>query len=67
METENNSVKRLYRSVDERLLAGVCGGLSDYFGIDPVIFRLVFIILAISGGSGILLYLLFWLIVPRQP
>ncbi len=67
METENNSVKRLYRSVDERLLAGVCGGLSDYFGIDPVIFRLVFIILTISGGSGILLYLLFWLIVPRQP
>ena len=52
--------------MDNRLLAGVCSGLGEYFEIDPIIIRIIWIILII-GGYGILLYLLFWLIVPRKP
>ena len=67
MEVEGKvSSKRLYRSIDNRLLAGVCSGLGEYFEIDPVIIRIIWIILII-GGYGILLYLLFWLIIPRKP
>lgn len=67
MEVEGKvSSKRLYRSMDNRLLAGVCSGLGEYFEIDPVIIRIIWIILII-GGYGILLYLLFWLIIPRKP
>ncbi|NQT33735.1 PspC domain-containing protein [bacterium] len=67
MEVEGKvSSKRLYRSMDNRLLAGVCSGLGEYFEIDPVIIRIIWIILGI-GGYGILLYMLFWLIIPRKP
>lgn len=60
-----DSVKRrLYRDVDNRLLGGVAAGLGAYFGIDPVIFRLLFVALVFAGGFGIALYLLFWLIIP---
>ncbi|MFP3881308.1 MAG: PspC domain-containing protein [Actinomycetota bacterium] len=59
--------KRLYRSRTEKILGGVCGGLGDYFAIDPVWFRIGFVVLALGGGSGILIYLLMWLIVPEQP
>ena len=64
---EKTTIKRLYRSRDDRVIAGVCGGLGEHFGIDPVILRLAWIVLAIFGGSGILLYLLAWMLVPRQP
>ncbi len=60
-------MKRLYRSEDERIVAGVCGGVGEYFDIDPVIVRIAWIILTVAGGSGILLYILAWLIVPSQP
>ena len=56
----------MYRSQDERIIAGVCGGLGVYFGMDPVIIRLVMVILALTGGYGIMLYILFWLVVPRE-
>lgn len=59
--------RRLYRSNSERVIAGVCGGLGDYFAIDPVWFRIGFVVLALGGGSGILIYLLMWLIVQPQP
>lgn len=60
-------VKRLYRSQRDRMLAGVCGGLADYFGIDPAIIRLLFVFLALAGGPGVLVYLVFWLVVPCEP
>jgi phage shock protein C len=68
METQRKSnIRRLYRSRDDRVLAGVCGGLGEYFTIDPVIIRIVWIVLTFAGGAGLLLYLLAWLLIPRQP
>jgi len=57
-------MKRLHRSMQERKLAGVCGGLGEYFELDPVLFRAAFVVLAFAGGLGILLYLALWLVVP---
>jgi len=68
MEFEDKpSYKKLYRSEDDRIIAGVCGGLGEHFVIDPVILRILMVILVFSGGPGIILYLLFWLFIPRQP
>ncbi|MBU1356917.1 MAG: PspC domain-containing protein [Candidatus Edwardsbacteria bacterium] len=58
--------KRLYRSGKDRVVGGVCGGLADYFDIDPLLIRIIFIILALSGGLGVLIYLAAWLIIPGQ-
>lgn len=58
--------KTLRRSRNNRVLLGICGGLGEFFGINPIWFRLGFIIAAIPGGlPGILLYLLLWLIIPK--
>jgi phage shock protein PspC (stress-responsive transcriptional regulator) len=57
---------RLYRSRDNSIVAGVCGGLGAYLGIDPTFVRIFFILLAWSNGLGLLVYLLLWIIVPRQ-
>lgn len=56
--------RRLTLSVHDRKIAGVCGGLADYFGIDSTVVRLVFVLLIAVGGSGIFLYLVAWIIVP---
>ena len=58
---------RLGRSDRQRMVAGVCGGLGEYFGVDPVWFRIGFVVLALGGGSGFLIYLLMWIIVPTRP
>jgi phage shock protein C len=60
-------VKRVYRSKSERMLAGVCGGLGEYFNIDPTLVRILFIIFALIVGGGILLYLILWLLIPEEP
>jgi phage shock protein PspC (stress-responsive transcriptional regulator) len=57
--------RRLTRSESDRLLAGVCSGLGEHLGIDPTLVRIVFVLLAVFGGSGVVLYLALWLIVPR--
>jgi phage shock protein C len=56
----------LRRSRDDRVIAGLCGGLGRYFGIDPVILRLVFVVLLLAGGSGILLYVVGWIAIPEE-
>jgi phage shock protein PspC (stress-responsive transcriptional regulator) len=58
--------KLLRRSRTDRMGVGVCGGLGAYFGVDPVIFRVVLAVLAVFGGAGILLYLLLWLAIPEE-
>jgi len=61
-------IKRLYRSGKNRVFGGVCGGLGDYFDVDPIIVRLVWVIFTlISFGIGILAYLIAWIIIPRNP
>jgi len=56
----------LRRSRSERLLGGVCGGLADYFGVDPLIFRLAFIAITLAQGAGIVIYVLLWILVPEE-
>ncbi len=57
----------LYRSRSDAMIAGVCGGLGRYLAIDPIWVRLVFVLLALSGGGlGVLIYLVLWLVIPRQ-
>jgi len=60
--------KKLTRSADDRMLAGVAGGLAGYFDIDPAIFRILFVIIALLGGGfiGILIYVVLWIIMPEQ-
>ena len=58
--------KRLYRSRDDRMIFGVCGGLAKYFGIDPVIVRLITVLLAFADGVGILAYIVLAIVVPLE-
>jgi phage shock protein PspC (stress-responsive transcriptional regulator) len=57
--------KRLQRSRGNRTIAGVCGGIADYYGWDPTLVRVAWIVLTLLGGSGILLYLVMWLVMPE--
>lgn len=60
--------KRLYRARDERMAFGVCGGVAKYFGVDPTLIRLLFVLLAVAGhGSGLLAYIVLSIIVPEEP
>lgn len=59
--------KKLYRSKTDKIFAGVCGGLADYFDIDATIIRLLFILIVAFGGSGLIVYSLLWLIMPKSP
>jgi phage shock protein C len=61
------STRKLYRSTTNRQLAGVCGGLAEYFNLDATLIRVLFIVLAVLGGSGVILYIAMWIIVPKQP
>ncbi len=61
----SGGAKRLYRDPDNQFLGGICGGLGAYFNIDAFWFRLLFIILIIVGGSGLLIYLVMWIVVPQ--
>jgi len=57
--------KRFFRNPDEKIIAGVCSGIAAYFHFDPVWVRLIFIIFVAAGGSGILLYLVLWIVIPE--
>jgi len=60
--------KRLYRSKKDRKIAGVCGGLAEYFDIDPTLVRVIAVILLLPGGlPGLLLYVILWAVVPENP
>jgi phage shock protein C len=59
--------RKLYRSRSDRKLAGVCGGLAQYFNLDATLIRVLFVVLAVLGGSGLVLYLAMWIIVPNEP
>jgi phage shock protein PspC (stress-responsive transcriptional regulator) len=59
--------RRIYRSRKESMIAGVCGGLGEYFDIDPVIIRLIFVLLIFAGGAGLIGYIIAWIIIPLNP
>ena len=56
--------RKLYRSRNQRMIAGVCGGLADYFNVDATLVRVLFLLLAVFGGTGLVIYLVMWIIVP---
>jgi phage shock protein C len=62
-----NATRKLYRSKTNRKLAGVCGGLAEYFNLDATLIRILFVVLAVLGGSGLVIYVAMWIIVPKQP
>ena len=62
-----NATRKLYRSKTNRQVAGVCGGLAEYFNLDTTLIRVLFVVLAVLGGSGVVLYIALWIIVPRKP
>ena len=59
--------RRLYRSKTNRQVAGVCGGLAEHFNVDATLIRVLFVVLAVLGGSGLLLYVAMWIIIPKEP
>jgi phage shock protein C len=60
--------KKLYRSNSDKMIAGVCGGLGQYFGVDPTLIRLIFALLVVFGvGSGIVLYIILAIVMPLEP
>jgi phage shock protein C len=59
--------KKLYRSKRDRVLGGVCGGLGNFFNIDPVFVRVLWVVSFFVGGIGLLGYLIAWIIIPEEP
>ena len=59
--------KRLYKSNRNRMLCGVCGGIAEYFGLDPTLVRLDWILLSALAGSGLLAYIIAAIVIPRNP
>lgn len=57
--------RKLYRNPDDQIIAGVCSGLAAFFGVDPVIVRLLFVVSIFFGGFGVIMYLILWLIMPE--
>ncbi|MDP2209575.1 MAG: PspC domain-containing protein [Bacteroidota bacterium] len=67
MENGTKEVKRLHRSMQNRWIAGVCGGVGEYLDVDPLIIRLLLLILVFLGGSGIIIYIVAWIMMPLKP
>ena len=65
-EPNINLSQRLSRTREGRVVAGVCGGIAAYFGIDPTLVRLAFAVFTIFGGAGVLIYLIAWIVIPEE-
>ena len=61
-----NNYKKFTRSLADRKIAGVCGGIAEYMNFDPTIVRIIFLILLLFGGGGGLIYLIIWLCTPEE-
>lgn len=59
--------KKLYRSKSNRKLVGVCGGIAEYFSVDPTLIRVIWVIFSLCGGSGLLAYIICALLIPENP
>lgn len=58
--------KKLMRSIDQRMVCGVCGGIGSYFNVDPTLIRLVWVLATFFGGSGLLVYIIAAIIIPEE-
>ena len=58
--------KKLYRNTENKILAGVCSGIADYFDIDPTLVRLGWVLFSLLGGSGLLAYIIAAIIIPER-
>lgn len=58
-------VRRVRRSRQDRVIGGVCGGLAQYLGVDPVLLRIAAVALALSGGAGVVAYIVAWILIPE--
>ena len=65
-DQRSNGGRVLRRSRTDQVIAGVCGGLGRYLGIDPVMLRIAFVLLLVTGGAGFLLYVIAWIAIPEQ-
>ena len=59
--------KKLYKSNQNKMIDGVCGGIAEYFGIDPTVVRLIWALFSLMGGCGVLAYIIAAIIIPRNP
>ena len=59
--------KRLYRSRTDRKIGGVCGGIAQYFNVDPTFIRIIWVVLILGAGVGLLAYLICWVVIPMEP
>jgi Putative stress-responsive transcriptional regulator len=61
-------MNKLYRSKKYRIVAGVCGGIGEYFKVDPTLIRLLWVLISVMGmGSGVVAYIIAWIIIPEEP
>ncbi len=67
MKMEAAMEKKLYRSRRARVFGGVAGGLGNYFNLDPILVRIIFVIITFATGIGILLYIILWIVIPEEP
>ena len=66
MRVKNLKGKKLLRSRKNRVIAGVCGGIGEYLGIDPTVVRLLWVVFTLMAGVGILAYIIAWIIIPEK-
>lgn len=66
-KTREDGAKKLYRSKQDKVIAGVCGGIAEHFAIDPIWVRLVALLLVFADGVGVILYILAWVLIPENP
>lgn len=67
MYTPPRAEKKLMRSRTDHKVAGVCGGLGNYLDVDPTLIRLVWVLLVFFGGTGVLAYIIAWIVMPEEP
>lgn len=60
-------MKKLYRSTKDKMLGGICGGISEYFDVDPSLIRLISVLLLLLNGAAFIVYILAWIIIPKEP
>ncbi|HEY3362273.1 MAG TPA: PspC domain-containing protein, partial [Methanosarcina sp.] len=61
-------MNKLYRSKKNKIIAGICGGIGEYFKVDPTLIRLLWVLISVMGmGSGVVAYIIAWIIIPEEP